>query len=176
MEWKKTKLTKSDRDAFVSAVLNDIPRTDYDKMARDLVLKASKDALPDVLKNNWIEVQPYIAQTYYWMPDGLGTCAGYAQHSASARYATTAFPEVSDRVKDIAAKARQQRAEREATKRELMTAIASCTTLKQAKQRFPDLVKYLPADREPAKTTNVPAIRTEAVMAALTRAGWKKAA
>lgn len=170
------KLTKSDRDAFVRAVLNDIPRTDYDQMARDLVLKASKDALPDVLKNNWIEVEPYIAQTYYWMPDGVGTCSGYAQHSASGGYAATVFPEISDRVKDIAAKARQQRAEREATKRELMTAIASCSTLKQAKERFPDLVKYLPAERVQAKTANVPAVRSEVVMQALTRAGWKKEA
>lgn len=170
------KLTKSDREAFVRAVMNDIPRTDYDRMTKDLVLQASKDALPDVIKSNWTEVEPYLSKNYYWGPDGCGSCTGYSFHGAGGEYAAKAFPAIAERLKNIAAQARQQRAEREATKGELMTAIGGCTTLKQAKERFPDLVKYLPADREPAKTTNVPAIRTEAVMAALTRAGWKKAA
>lgn len=171
------KLTKSDRDAFVRAVMQDVPMVDYNQMVRDLILEASQAALPDVIQQNWKEVEPYLAKIFLWTPEGIsGSVLAYGTPQANGTYASSAFPQIAERLKTLSAQARQQTSEREVTKRELSTAISACTTLKQARERFPDLVKYLPAEREPTKTTNVPAIRTEAVMAALTRAGWKKAA
>jgi hypothetical protein len=171
------KLTKSDRQAFVRAVMQDVPMTDYVQMARDLILVASQSALPEVLQQHWKEVEPYLNKNYYWGPTGLGgSYTGYGVPTQSWGYATHVFPKVAERLRAIEAQAKQQNIEREATKRELTDAINGCTTLKQARERFPDLVKYLPADREPTKAASLPAVRTEAVMSALTRAGWKKAA
>lgn len=169
------KLTKADREVFVRSVLQDIPKTDYYSMLRDIVLEASKDALPAVVKDNWEELEPYLSSTYFWIADG--SCFGYAQREAGGRtYAITAFPAAAKRIQEVEAKLKQQRSERLAVRQELEAAIASCSTLKQARERFPDLLKYLPADRVQAKTANVPAVRSEVVMQALTRAGWKKEA
>jgi len=44
--------------------------------------------------------------------------------------------------------------------------------LKQAQERLPELVKYLPADREKTRVTNLPAVINP--VAELTAAGWPK--
>lgn len=59
-----------------------------------------------------------------------------------------------------------------ALKAKLTAAIAACFTLKQAKERLPEFVKYLPTDRDSTGTSNLPAVAN--LVADLVQLGWPK--
>lgn len=65
-----------------------------------------------------------------------------------------------------------QTASRNALESKLNAIIGGCTTLKQAMERLPEFVKYLPQERGGKVISTLPAIAN--VVADLTAAGWPK--
>ena len=171
------KLTKSDRESFVQAVVSDLPRTDYQAMMQDLIDKLSFDRLPQALRENWRLCKPFVQRVYLYGPYGwCGSIYAYGEEELRGREITTVFPEHTETITNIVLQAKQQSSDIQNAQYALFNAINACSTLNQAKERFPALVKYLPKDRKPAPTTNVPATLTTTLMATLMNAGWKASA
>lgn len=171
------KLTKSDRESFVRAVVSDLPRTDYQAMMQDLIDKLSFERLPQALRDNWRLCKPFVQCIYLYGPSGwCGSIYAYGEEELRGKEVTTVFPEHTETITNIVLKAKQQASDVQNARYALVNAINACSTLKQAKERFPALVKYLPQDRKPAQTANVPATLTTTLMATLTSAGWKASA
>lgn len=162
------RLTKHDKDAFVRAVLDDVPNVDYSEQARKLAMKHLISLLPEnvqqVYKENpeWIETASVRLPNY--LQDFYGPALGYVSYDY--------FPdELKEQLHTLSDAAKEQSIVRNTLKDKVTGLINSVTTLKAALKNFPEFAKYLPADRDAAGTVNLPAAN---VIADLTNAGWPK--
>jgi len=158
------KLTNADRDAFVLAVMEDVPKIDYDELARNLILKTAADKLPKEVKAVWKnpELRGFVhCGTYYNLPSPL----------SSLRIPDVTFDRP-EKLEEYANAAKEQKASINSLRDKVRGLIYGCTTLKQATERLPEFVKYLPRDRDGSKLINLP--MTTDVVSELTKAGWPK--
>lgn len=175
------KLTKFHKAAFVSSVMNDVPKIDYQDQLRKIIDQDMLDSSPKevvaalkckivrplLLKSNETWSPDYHIST----PDGDSVSRYKAELSSITVYAGF-VPSEKARVKlnAICLDAAMQSASRQQLEAKVEGAINGCTTLKQAHERLPEFVKYLPA--EAAKSNYLPAIANLA--ADLCKAGWPK--
>ena len=148
------KLTKSDREAFVRAVLQDVPAEDW---GAQLNAVARDELLPLVVAN------PHVANvTHAWG----GNANIYLKNDC---------PEVADVQAKLAAMIAARDAEytaRTALQHKLEAAIGACSTLAAAQKALPEFEKYLPKDRTKTGATSLPAVAN--LVADLTKLGWPK--
>jgi len=165
------KLTNCHRQAFVSAVLLDIPEVDYraqfQKLIEEDMLVTAPPKIAAVLKDK--ELRHYLINGYSsFHPGGyysaLGGVSVYRDYKPS-------IP-ASLKIEELQALGKAQKESREAIEAQISGVIKSCTTLKSAQDRLPEFVKYLP--EEDAKGTMLPAIANLA--AELAKMGWPKGA
>ena len=160
------KLTNYDRDAFIQSVLDDTPSVDYNDQARNLVQKSAVAKAPQKIKAAYADnsLRGFLKfDKYYSMPHPLGC----------VRTLDTEFKneELDIQLADLASKSKAQSAIRDDLRMKLKAVIYSCTTLKQATERLPEFVKYLPKDRD-GVTSGVPSVIN--LVEDLTKAGWPK--
>ena len=161
------KLTKYDREAFVRAVLDDTPQEDFDAKARAIVHAAAASRLPPKVKavyddsetRGFLQVSRYLA-----MPGSLNNVYTYDAFEWT--------DELRKKLDELAAKKSVQRATIRALSSKLTAVIGACSTLNQAKERLPEFVKYLPAERDGTGATNLPAVAN--LVTDLVAAGWPK--
>lgn len=161
------KLNKYDREAFIRAVMDDVPEVSYDEQARKLVTTAFVSKLPPKIRASWNdpELRGFVkCDTYFHTPGSL--------NSLSVPPVDFATPELKAQLHELAAKKDEQRKAREALENKVEAVISTCSTLKQAHEQVPEFAKYLPEDRDATGTANLPAIAN--VVAELTKAGWPK--
>lgn len=166
------RLTKTDKEAFVRAVLDDVPSHDFDEMAQLLVIGYFKKVLPKnvlaVLEDK--ETRDYIGSNYVGMPGCL--CYFYSRYCPVGWQGWAQFPEdVSIRLNELATFKKEQTAKFGALRSEVTGMIEPITTLKAALAKLPEFAKYLPAEREVTGTVNLPVSN---VVAELMHAGWPK--
>jgi len=154
-------MNKLEKQAFVKAIMADVPQVDYESQIRKRVEKAVYDAAPPEIKAvlDKPELHKY-----------LGPHSVYYSRENRALYtigATSNFR--CDCTTLDAAHVEQARARKE-LETKLTSAIAGMTTRKQIATAFPEFEKYLPA--EPAKSTNLPALTD--VVNQVKAAGWPK--
>lgn len=165
------KLTKSHRQAFVKAVMQDVPTVNYEDELHKFARQCAINYLPPQLQAMALDkdLSLYFNHDTVWFDHhrtGIGAIRVIASRSNNFH-----FKAEDGKVADsIMAKAQQQRIDREALKERIEGVIASCTTLKTAKERLPEFVKYLPEEME--KSTTLPAIAN--IVADLTKLGWPK--
>lgn len=161
-------LNKYDREAFVRAVMDDVPSTDYATQMRDLGTKTVIASLPPEVKVVLEKHPDYLIRKGVRMPgrhkDLYVVGLGY-------NVIRDSYPEVWAKLVDLEVEDREQTARREALEAKLKAIIEGCRTLKQAKERLPEFEKYLPAERGVTGTTNLPAAN---LVAELNAAGWPK--
>ena len=162
------KLTKSDRGAFVAAVLSDVPTVDYNEQAQKLVKAELETKLPAkvlaVLKDK--TTSHYIESKYVSLPGGLQNFYLQAAEGFKKSESLTKALEQLDSLNTAQSDTRAQLREKVAG------IIGACSTLKQAAERLPEFAQYLPADRDGSGLSNLPAI--SGVVAELVQAGWPK--
>lgn len=160
------KLTKSDREAFVAAVMDDVPKVDYDAQAEKLATALLLERLPETIKQAYGDpnLRPCIVHSYISLPSGLQNFYGPAPFPVGF-YDNEALTALGEKAIE------QSRADSK-LRENLASVIASCSTLKQAKERLPEFEKYLPAERDASGLSNLPAVSN--VVAQLTKAGWPK--
>ena len=163
------RLNKYHKDAFVEAVLQDLPATDYDEIAQKLVRDAIVERMPakvravyddkDVrhwLRNEWV-LMPGSLQNFYCVTgSNNGEVPG----------------ELKDRLLELSQLKREQTSKKDAFGHKIRAAIDSCQTRKQALELLPEFEKYLPKDTTSTGVSNLPVINN--LVAELVQAGWPK--
>lgn len=162
------KLTISDRDAFVHAVMKDVPQVDYEGQAKDMVRAECINKLPPKIKALWSDkdLRGFIRCDSYVRVDGfIGSVAvppvEYTMSSSTAK-----------KVKALAEKHKTQRKSRDELRAKVKAMIDGCSTLKQAKDRLPEFSKYLPTERGSTGVVGLPIVAN--IVSDLTKAGWPK--
>lgn len=172
------KLTKTHKQAFVSAVMNDVPQhdfsADYETLIKADMLATAHPKVKAVLEDKetshilfaYNSVAPACLQVgnSYFYPRTVGISSVAAYHSYKPSDAAKAASG------ELMRLAIEQHLAREKLRADVTSVIGSCTTLKQAHERLPEFTKYLPEELE--KSTMLPAIANLA--ADLMKAGWPK--
>lgn len=165
------RLTKSDKDAFVRAVMDDVPKIDYDEQVRNLMNKWAFEALPDVVKVAKKQHPEYFNSIYVYLPSNVCNVQVVAPPDWEHRGFKALAPEKYAELEVLSEKAGEQSTQRSDLESKVRGLIESCTTLKTATERLPEFVKYLPADRDGGGITSLPVANT---VADLMNAGWPK--
>lgn len=161
-------LNKYDRQAFVRAVMDDVPQVDYVTQMRELGTKTVIAALPPEVQAVYQKCPEYLDKSSVKMP---GRHNSLYMTRPTYDVIEKQYPEVWAELVELDAKKCEQSAQRDALEAKLTAIIEQCRTLKQAKDRLPEFDKYLPADRGNAGTKNLPVAN---LVADLTEAGWPK--
>ena len=166
------RLTKTDKEAFVRAVMDDVPKHDFDTMAQQIVTGYFKKVLP----KNVLAVaedkatRDYLDGHYVGMPNGLSDF--YSRYRPLGWQGWAQLPDdVKVRLLELATFKKEQDKTRSTLRAEVMGMIEPITTLKAALAKLPEFTKYLPAERGVTGTVNLPVAN---VVAELNKAGWPK--
>ena len=165
------RLTRSDKDAFVRAVMDDVPQIDYDEIAAGIAREAIRASLPKTV------VEALSKHPECFCPMAVSLPYGITNISVLATVGTgfdaiKSMPELWGEIEALAKDSRTQRASLSALESKVRGVIESCSTLKQALERLPEFEKYLPKERDGTGVSNLPAIAN--VVSDLTAAGWPK--
>ena len=161
------RLTKSDKDAFVLAVVQDIPKIDYQEQVRALIHDDSIAQLPaKVQAIARDKALCHCLETSSWWRSQFGSIRVYEPRGCSY----TPTEEVQTKVDELTQLHNEQEARLEAARAKLRGAIEPCTTLKVALERLPEFEQYLPKQQE--KSVYLPSIAN--LVADLATLGWPK--
>lgn len=163
------RLTKNDKKAFVRAVMDDVPQVDYNEQARKLVMDWAISIMPPVVRQAYGEHPEYFENNYAGTPAGL--FGAYVPVSEESRNIAKRDPEFWQQLVALGGKNKEQDTKIRELECKVRGIIESCSTLKTALERLPEFAKYLPADRDGGKITNLPVANT---VTDLINAGWPK--
>lgn len=164
------KLTNSDREAFIRAVLDDVPQVNYNEQCRTLVMAWAVARLPADVAAAYKSNPGFITLAYVQTPGCLSS--HYAPGLDPIYNLDAVAPELWAQLTPLSYAAKEQEATNKALREQLKGAIFSCTTLKKAKEMLPEFEKYLPADRDGVSDRAMPMISN--LVATLVEAGWPK--
>jgi uncharacterized protein (DUF2267 family) len=152
------KLTQYDREAFVRAVMNDVPHITKEEVLPKLQAELLKAMSPEARK------------LFRKSPEALAWESSYhlTTDRSYVRFVVGDVENVSATIEPYA-KAVEAHA---SIKERLQATIKGCSTLKQAKERLPEFEKYLPAESGTTGVTSLPAISN--LVADLSKIGWPK--
>ena len=166
------RLTNSDRDAFVLAAMDDVPKVDYDEQAKKLVLDHLKEVLPVDLQNAIAKYPEWFEAKTIAMPGQLQDFATrLCNHSYSERFLAQ-WPVLATPLRELAKAKAEQDTKRTLLSSSLRGAIYGCNTLKQALELLPEFAKYLPQERDGKVIRSMPVVAN--LVADLMAAGWPK--
>jgi len=167
------KLTKIHRQAFVRAVMQDVPTVNFDDQIHKFVKERAIEYLPPQLRPVALDkdLSGFLSMDTMWFEQhrtGVGAVRVFAARSGGFRLNDKDQAHISKLMNE----AERQIEDRKSLQERIEGVIASCITLRQATERLPEFVKYLPAEQE--KTNNLPAIAN--IVADLAKRGWPKSA
>lgn len=173
------KLTNAIRDAFVRAVMNDVPQVDYVEQVRTEVYKKAVERLPQAARALWEDpkTKPFVVTGMVHVGGrvriGVAEVPGFDGGSWNTEMVGAAKGEQEAffaQFDELIAKRDAQDEHRAGLESKLRAVAYSCTTRKALLERLPEFEKYLP--EEDAKSTQLPAVAN--LVAELTQAGWPK--
>jgi len=162
-------LNQYDRQAFVKAVMDDVPDVDYDEPAQKLARQTIESLLPPAIRALSKADREYLECNHYMMP---GRLSNFYHVGHGGRMIEVQAPDVWKELVALEKLSREQDSTRAALRGHLTQVIGACRTLKQARERLPEFEKYLPTERSNGSgLTNLPVAN---LVAELTAAGWPK--
>lgn len=179
------KLTKAHRAEFVRAVLADVPTKDYPTQAEDLARKLCQAKYKELglAKVDPSRLSYAVIYVRVWASDiVLADCpknGSYYPWNTIAQIAGRGLneheiAEITDCPEMMAI--RQGFADEcnmmTNLRKQLTAVIASCSTLKQAKETLPEFIKYLPGEPGNVVGHTLPVV--DDLVADLSKAGWPK--
>ncbi len=165
------RLTKSDKEAFVRSVMDDVPQIDYDEQARSLLTKWGQESIPESMRP-FIATHPqYFYAVYIHTPAYLNSVHVIADPNWQDGGFKKQEPEKYAQLLELSELARAQALAHDDLRRKVSGIIATCSTLKTAEERLPEFKKYLPANRGGSGLANLPVAN---VLSELMNAGWPK--
>lgn len=167
------KMTNTQRNAFVNAVMDDVPSVDYSEMIREKAVKAALPHLPPAVVKLWNnpETRAFLREGSIYV-HGVNIAFPGVDWRANKDLAEMKAAEAAarDACQGIADKAKAQEETRKALRARLSSAAYSVSTRKALADLLPEFARYLPPEPEAAR--NLPAIAN--VVADFTKAGWPK--
>lgn len=167
------RLTNTLRKAFVRAVLDDVPSTDYQEQAIELLSKAAEENLPPALKRAMVidpSVRDWIESRYHHV--GKFPLSGtYLLGTREALDQLGKDDALQQKLQTLSDALAEQNKCRNQLQEKIEGIAASCATRKQLLEALPEFEKYLPAQTA-ASSRSVPALAN--LLADLTAAGWPK--
>lgn len=156
------RLKKTDKEAFVNAVMLDVPKIDYEEQLRKAITAKWEAMLPADLLECMRKYPEHFQVDYIGNTRVVG-CASPLQRR-----------EISDSayIQELNSKGNEQSIAHRKLRSKLWGIIQGCATLKQAQERLPGFSKYLPADFDGTGVSNLPAVA--GVVADFMKAGWPK--
>ena len=165
------KLTIADREAFVRAAMDDVPKENYDVPAHKLVLDHLRATVPVDLQNTIAKYPDFFDAHRVSMPAYIGDFnTRLIPAYREVRHIVTG--EIYTEIIALSRKAEAQTTKRTDLVQKLRGAINGCTTLKQALEILPEFAKYLPQERDGKAIRSMPVIAN--LVADLMQAGWPK--
>ncbi len=161
------KLTNYMRDAFVRAVMDDVPEVDYKQQIRDTALKAAVEAMPAKLRAVWGDSA--LRDSVNTRHTRITDCV----YETMPQYCgiEEALKAQADVLEALHAKHHAQETQRYELRTKVKAVAYSVKTRKQLAEMLPEFEKYLPAD-EAAAIRTLPVVAN--VVAELVAAGWPK--
>ena len=167
------RLTNTLRKAFVRAVMDDVPSTDYQEQARELLSKAAEENLPPALKRAIVidpSVRDWIESRYHHV--GKFPLSGtYLLGTREALDLLNKDDALQQKLQTLSDALAEQNKCRNQLQAKIEGIAASCASRKQLLQALPEFEKYLPVETA-ASSRSVPALAN--LLADLTAAGWPK--
>lgn len=166
------KLTSTIRQAFIAAVMNDVPQIDHDAQARALVEQRTKELFAEAFPGaDFEELKPWAARKWVSTPGLLSNVAVYwpgREHDQDD--VKKNYPELWAELEKLSTAKYEQGDRLVALEERLRSVVNACSTRKALAEALPEFEKYLPP--EPVKGANVPAVAN--VVADFMKAGWPK--
>jgi hypothetical protein len=164
------RLTQYHRQAFVSAVMNDVPEIDYDEIVHKLAQDHLVERMPPKVRAVFDDKQlrHYLTTTRTYFPGSVASAEFYGDEGDC--YWWKQVPELSAKISEVLQQANKHHEQRNELERKLRAVAKSCTTRAALAKALPEFEKYLPA--EDAPSTNLPALAN--VVADFVQAGWPK--
>ena len=166
------RLTNSQKDTLVRKIFEDVPNVDYLPELETIVKDTAFSLLPpeirelpkDLLKE-FLDLQPFTGPHYHrlskassmLLPYGRGTMFTLLVENLKRNTRYCELTDLAEAQDNMLADLR----------REIKSAVYSCTTEKQLVERYPEFAKYLP---KVAETVNLP---TVPIVEHLKAAGWE---
>lgn len=165
------RLTKTDKEAFVKAVMDDVPSVDYDEQVRSKMKAWGLESLPEDLRPLAKKYPDYFEARYVNTPSHCPSISIICNPNWNWSGLKDQEPEKYAELTAISVEAKAQEETREAMRRKVTGLINGCSTLKTAKARLPEFEKYLPAERDGTGVVNLPVAN---VVTELMNLGWPK--
>lgn len=165
-------LNKHHKQAFVRAVLDDVPQVDYKDQAHKLMTEAAIKKMPPKIKAIYEdkELRHYLeSSSIYYRNYSLYVHGVPQRLHGESDIRRLGGDELVAALDEIKALDSEQEIKIANIKMQLEATIENIRTLKQLRETFPELVKYMP--EEATKTANLPGTN---VVSALVQAGWPK--
>jgi hypothetical protein len=156
------RITKRDRSAILRAIMLDVPKIDYNQLARTQALEASKKLLPKVIQDNFEECKSYL-RTEGCHYDSIG----YVHHYGNR---TIANHEVLSPTQVKASLAQHEMLQ--TLQAELRSSLLLCKTVKHLTERLPKFSKYFPLSPENPSGL-LPVASEHDLMKSFEKAGFK---
>jgi len=166
------RLTQVQREAFVRAVMDDVPSVNYGEQARALAREAIARAMPQKIEEAFRDpkCEPWLNKAWLNLPYPFGIQHEYLPGSIIDFNLQKQEPEVWKKLEELAKLEQRQQKARDELRAKLQACAGAATTRKALAGLLPEFEKYLPQEREPCKTLPVVAN----VVADFINAGWPK--
>lgn len=165
------RLTNTLREAFVRAVMDDVPAIDYAEQEQKVATAWAVSIMPPCVYATWASesLRGYVATHYFseWV-DQL-RIGGYHLPCPSELFSRMP-DDVRAQLADLARKGHEQRRTRKELERKLKAIVYGVSSTKALLKQLPEFAKYIPKDAQVPK--NLPAVAN--VVADLMAAGWPK--
>lgn len=165
------RLTRVQKRQFVLSVMADVPQIDYEAKANDLLTKALLEKAPKEVQKLYRLEPRWLASNYVYVGDWCIHTRLLPPDITRRNYVEDTMPEVHAKCTVLVYKHNAQKEAYNTLFNKVAAIIEGCATLKQAQERMPELVKYLPQPLG-GGTPNLPS--TTDVLDSLTKAGWPK--
>lgn len=163
------KLNKADKEEFVDSILEDTPFENYTEQVHKVVNDMLKEMLPKEILKIWNSntLKGFLKTRYIGF-----NCIGIQSIEVPLSWEDCRIIEKDARIEEIIKKQRLINKSHDELRQKLSDAIASVSTVKQAKELMPEFAQYLP-DEKSEKLKYAPAVIAN-LASDLTKAGWPK--
>lgn len=166
------RLNKFDKDAFVTAAMDDVPKVDHDVLAKKLVVDCLKASVPVDIQNMIAKYPDWFGAEHVIMPPNI--CDFYTVLTPRRIRWEDVVTDPKDvaKMQELAAAAKAQYQSRIVLEGNLRSTIEGFSTLKSALAALPEFAKYLPEERDGKVNRSMPAVAN--LVTTMMQAGWPK--